>query len=150
MRSFPFASRMRHMPSDDHASQLHPVTRRVGLIFGWALVLLIIYLSLTPDPVELPGEQGDKVAHALAYFVLMSWFSNLYEGAAAHAICAAGCIALAVGLEFVQRWTGFRTFEVADMAAGATGVAVAWTLAPPQLPNYLHVTEKLWRAWRRA
>jgi len=118
-------------------------------MLGWALVLLIIYLSLAPDPVQLPGEQGDKVAHALAYFVLMSWFSNLYESAAAQTICAIGCIALAVWLEFVQRWTGFRTFEVADMAAGAAGVAVAWTLAPPQLPNYLHMAEKLWRAWRR-
>jgi VanZ family protein len=116
--------------------------RAIWLLIGWTLVALIVYLSLTPQPLEIPVEQGDKLGHILAYLVLMSWFSNLFEGPADRVLCAAGCIGLAVGLEFAQRWTGYRSFEYADMAAGGAGVIVAWALAPPRLPNYLHSAER--------
>lgn len=109
------------------------------------LVLLVIYLSLTPDPVTLPVDQGDKFSHAFAYFVLMSWFANLYPGFPLRAAFAAGFVALGVSLEFVQLWTGNRSFEVSDMAAGALGVAAGWATAPPRLPNYLSLVERLWR-----
>jgi hypothetical protein len=74
----------------------------------------------------------------------MSWFANLYSGFARRAGFAAGFIALAVTLEFVQRWTGYRSFEVSDMVAGALGVAAGWATAPPRLPNYLSLAERLW------
>jgi len=110
------------------------------------LVLLVIYLSLTPTPVTLPIRQGDKFSHAFAYFVLMSWFANLYPGLWLRAGFAAGFIALGVLLEFVQLWTGYRSFEVTDMTVGALGVAAGWVSAPPRLPNYLSLAERLWRA----
>jgi VanZ family protein len=124
--------------------------RPLWLLLGWALVLAIIYESLTPAPVDLPVEQGDKVLHASAYLVLMSWFSNIYEGARDRVICAAGCIALGVGLEFAQLMTVTRTFDVLDMAAGAAGVLIALILAPPRLPNYLHLVERIVAARPRA
>jgi VanZ family protein len=108
------------------------------------LVLLVIYLSLTPDPVALPIRGGDKFEHAFAYFVLMSWFANLYAGMSVRASFAAGFIALGVLLEFVQLWTGYRSFEVSDMTAGALGVAAGWVGAPPRLPNYLFLAESPW------
>jgi hypothetical protein len=43
----------------------------------------------------------------------------------------------------VQRWTGYRTFDVWDMAADAAGVAIGWLLAPPRLPNVLCGVESL-------
>jgi len=107
------------------------------------LVLFVIYLSLTPTPVELAVEQGDKFGHVFAYAVLMSWFANLYEVSARRMQFAIGFIALGVTIEFVQRWIGYRTFEVADMAADAAGVAAGWFFAPPRIPNYLRVMEKL-------
>jgi len=119
--------------------------RRLWLLLGWLLVLLVIYLSLTPAPITLPMREGDKFSHALAYFVLMSWFANLYSGASVRAAFAAGFTTLGVILEFVQLWTGYRSFEVADMAASAFGVAVGWVAAPPRLPNYLTLAERLWR-----
>jgi VanZ family protein len=119
--------------------------RRFWLLLGWMLVLMVIYLSLTPYPVQLPVEQGDKVGHVLAYAALMSWFANLYEVPARRMQFAIGFIALGISLEFVQRWTGYRTFEVADMAASATGVAVGWVIAPPRIPNYLHGVERLFQ-----
>jgi VanZ family protein len=112
---------------------------------GWTLVLLVIYLSLTPAPITLPIREGDKFSHAFAYLVLMSWFANLHPSLSVRARFAAGFIALGVVLEFVQLWTGYRSFEVADMSAGAVGVAAGWITAPPRLPNYLLLAERLWR-----
>lgn len=119
--------------------------RPFWLVLGWMLVLLVIYLSLTPSPITLPIREGDKFSHALAYFALMSWFANLYPGLSVRARFAAGFIAMGVILEFVQLWTGYRSFEVADMAAGAIGVAAGWISAPPRLPNYLSFAERFWR-----
>lgn len=114
------------------------------------LVLLLIYLSVTPAPIQLPVEQGDKFAHTLGYFVLMSWFANLYGVLAQRAMFALSFIVMAIGLEFVQRWTGYRTFEIRDMVAGTAGVAAGWLLAPPRLPNYLHWLETLCRTGHKS
>ena len=120
--------------------------RSFWLVAGWTLVLLVVYLSLTPAPIELPIEEGDKFSHALAYLVLMSWFANLYDTPSQRIGFALGFVVLGVALEIVQGWTGYRSFEVADMAAGAAGVAVGWVLAPPRLPNYLQLVEKVYKA----
>ena len=131
--------------------QFPPAALRVRwfwLLLGWLLVLFVVYLSLTPDPVQLPmaaAWDADKFGHSLAYAALMSWFANLYEVPTRRIQFAVGFVALGVGLEFAQRWTGYRSFEVADMAASAAGVAVGWVLAPPRIPNYLHLAEAPFR-----
>jgi VanZ family protein len=112
-------------------------------MLGWMLVFFVIYLSLTPEPVQVPMEQGDKFGHVLAYGALMSWFANLYEVFPRRIQFAVGFIALGVALEFIQGWTGYRSFEFADMAADAAGVAVGWVVAPPRIPNYLRAMGKL-------
>ena len=118
--------------------------RPLWVALGWGLILLVVYLSLTPTPVDLPLEKGDKLSHVLAYLVLMWWFANLYPSAH-HRICwAAGFVLLGIVLEFLQRWTGYRSFELADMVAGTLGVALGWILAPPRLPFYLGFAEKFW------
>jgi VanZ family protein len=133
------------MRAPSQPSLVEHSVRPLWLVLGWMLVLLVIYLSLTPAPITLPIREGDKLSHAFAYFVLMSWFANLYPGLSVRARFAAGFIALAVVLEFVQLWTGYRSFEVDDMTAGALGVAAGWATAPPRLPNYLALAERLWR-----
>lgn len=117
--------------------------RPLWLLLGWTIVFLIVYLSLTPASVELPMGQGDKIGHVLAYATLMSWFANLYEASAQRLKLAIGFIARGVSLEFLQRWTGYRAFEVADMVADAIGVVAGWILAPPRLSNYLRWLERL-------
>jgi len=115
------------------------------LLPGWLLVLFVIYLSLTPEPVQIPVTEGDKFGHVFAYAALMSWFANLYETSRARLQLAAGFIALGVGLEFVQRWSGYRTFDIADMASDSVGVAVGWVCSSPRIPNYLRLLEKIFR-----
>lgn len=117
--------------------------QRLWLVTGWMLVLLVIYFSLAPTPPPLTENQGDKLEHILAYATLMSWFVNLYAEMRPQMRIAAGLIALGVGLEFAQRCTGYRTFDIADMAANAAGVSAGWCAAPPRLPNYLRGIEKI-------
>lgn len=117
--------------------------RRLWLIMGWTLVLLVVYLSLTPDPIRVPVEEGDKVGHVLAYGTLMIWFANLYPSTVARVAFALGFVAAGVALEFVQRWTGYRSFEVADMIADAAGVAAGWVIAFPRLPNFFRGLESI-------
>ena len=45
-------------------------------------------------------------------------------------------------MEIGQYFTPYRTFEIADMAANATGVGLGWLLAPPRTPNFLRFAEK--------
>lgn len=117
--------------------------RRYWLAVGWSLVLLIIYLSLTPEPVQLNVENGDKYGHVFAYAALMSWFANIYDTSIRRLQFALGFVALGIALEFAQAWTGYRSFELADMAADAAGVAAGWVCAAPRIPNYLRLTERL-------
>jgi len=123
----------------------HLRLRGLWVVVGWLLVLLVVYESLTPAPIRMDFEQGDKLGHALAYLILMSWFANLYEIPAQRIAFAVGFAFLGISLEFIQRWTGYRSFELADMAAGTVGVVIGWILAPPRTPNYLVVAEEFWR-----
>lgn len=122
------------------------IVRQGWRLLGGLLILLVIYLSLTPDPVTVPVEQGDKYSHTLAYLTLMFWFASLCEKSTERVMLAAAFVLLGVCLEFVQRWTGVRSFEVFDMVAGASGVAAGWLLAPPRLPNVLRLAERFWPA----
>ena len=117
--------------------------RPLWLAIGWALVLSIVYLSLTPQPVSIPVEHGDKMGHVAAYAALMLWFMQLYSGVTARILLAGSFVAMGVGLEFAQLLTATRTFEIADMVADTTGVAIGWIFAPPRIPNILRRLEAI-------
>ena len=59
----------------------------------------------------------------------MFWFCVLYRPVRVRAFYALGFVAMGITLEFVQRWLGYRTFEVADMVANTVGVAAGWSIA---------------------
>ena len=112
--------------------------RNAWLAVGWFGVGLTIYLSLTPTPPEVDlGAYTDKWEHVSVYAVLMWWFCQLRTAMSARAITGAALVALGITLEFAQRMTEVRTFEVADMIAGTLGVAAGWLLAAPRTPNLL-------------
>ncbi len=96
---------------------------------GVVLIFSIVYLSLTPHPVELPGEQGDKYGHVLAYATLMLWYALIYPRQRERIGLAVAFVCMGIGLEFLQRLTHYRTFDVTDMAADALGVGVGWLAA---------------------
>src|SRR4029078_11559637 len=86
----------------DQSGQLRFRYRTLWLVMGWALVLAIVYLSLTPHPIEIQVEEGDKMGHCLAYGTLMLWFAQLYDTTKARCLLAVGWVALGGGLEFRQ------------------------------------------------
>jgi glycopeptide antibiotics resistance protein len=100
--------------------------RILGLALGWGWAATIVWLSLTPRPPQIDVQFGDKIGHFGAYGLLMLGFCILYPALRARIFHATGFIAMGVGLEFVQGWLGYRTFDVMDMAANTIGVLLGW------------------------
>ena len=110
---------------------------------GFALIAGVIWQSLTPHPLDIDVPQGDKVGHFLAYGVLMFWFAQLSWAHRERIRYAAGFVALGIALEFAQRLTGYRVFEIADMAANAVGVLFGWFASPPRGPDLICLVERM-------
>ena len=115
--------------------KLTPRERR-WLRLLWALaILLVIVGSLLPGssmPMRALGQLdiSDKLMHFAAYLVL-AFLPALHERRPALIAAFVGAIALGIGLEFAQRLSPGRTFEIADMAADAAGVLCGFVLALP-------------------
>ena len=112
--------------------------RALWLALGWAMVVAVVWLSLTPSPPKVDFQESDKLGHFVGYGTLMFWFSQLYAGRAARIGYAAGFAAMGVALEFAQGQLGYRTYEVLDMYANALGVLLGWGAAlilPRVLPG---------------
>ena len=113
------------------------LTRFPMWIFTLLTVLLILWLTLAPDPLgddspELfPG--ADKIVHAIMFGFLLvmilldrtrkkNWSEVSARFIAASAIATA---VFGIAIEFIQRAMDMgRGFEVADMIADCVGVAV--------------------------
>jgi VanZ family protein len=97
--------------------------RALLLAGGWLYAAAIVALSLMPSPPDPGIDYSDKLGHFLAYALLMLWFAWLHRSTGARMGYAALWIAMGVALEFAQGESGFRSFELGDMAANALGVA---------------------------
>jgi VanZ family protein len=115
----------------------------VWLTIGFLLVGLVICASLMPNPPELTHMQGgDKLEHGAAYFILTFWFGQIYARNRVRWTIGITFIFLGVAMEYLQRMTGYRTFEYADMAANTVGVLCALLAAQTPLARGLAVVEK--------
>lgn len=104
--------------------------------------MFVIYQSLTPAPMEIPGDEGSRFGHLAAYGTLMGWFAHLHEGRRRRVALALGFVAMGVALEVIQGMTGYRTTDLADAFANTLGVGLGWLLAPTRLPNLLTIAER--------
>ncbi len=102
--------------------------RTLWLAVGWGMVALVLYLSLTPRPLHLEVDHGDKYMHLLAYFVLTGWFQQLYPAHSSRLLLLGLFVAMGVGVEYLQGMSGVRFFDPADMLANALGALLAWLL----------------------
>ena len=130
------------MPPQSQSSTL----RRAWTAVGYLLIAFVVYSSLTPAPIDIPVEHGDKYGHVFAYGALMLWFAQLHAGSRSRALWACAFVAMGIALEFVQQLTDYRTFETADMIADACGVLVGWIVAPPRTPWLIQLIESRWLA----
>lgn len=106
---------------------------------GWFRLLLIAALAvvswqtLTPNPVTVPVDGGDKLAHLFSFLVLalltdLAW-PNRPIGWRALALLAA----YGAGIEIAQAYVPNRTTSGADLAADVAGLALYAGLLGPLL-----------------
>jgi VanZ family protein len=106
------------------------VHRRVWLAASLCLVGVVVYLSLVPHPPQpLAFDDADKLEHCLAYATLALCFCQLYPRGTACLAIIASLALLGITLEFIQGRTGYRTFDVNDMAANGVGVLFGYALS---------------------
>jgi len=119
--------------------------RFLWLIIGYALVALVVFLSLTSNPVEtgLDFPYQDKLFHAFAYFTLMFWFSQIYHDRFKRNIIAIAFVVMGLTLEYLQSFDPNRYSEFADMVANTTGVIAGLLLALTGAKNWLIKIEEL-------
>lgn len=103
--------------------------RSLYLAIGWALVLVILALSLWPflSVPDVGVSWNDKVGHFIAYLVLMLWFAQLYPRPR-HLWIGFRLVALGIFIEILQWLSGYRYFELADIGANMLGVLTGWLL----------------------
>lgn len=103
--------------------------RGLMLAGGWLYAAAIVFVSLMPRPPQVGFEHGDKIGHLAAYSLLAFWFCWLYRAPDARLAYMAGWIAMGIALEFAQQATGYRSFELADIAANSLGVLLGWGIS---------------------
>ena len=119
--------------------------RFLWLAIGYALVVLVVYLSLTSSPVD-PGlniSYEDKIYHAFAYFVLMAWFSQIYHDKFQRNMIAMVFIVMGFMMEYLQSFDPKRFSEAGDMLANTMGVAIGFGVALSTAKNILLQMEKV-------
>lgn len=111
--------------------------RSAWLAIGWLLVGLVVYLSLTPHPPEpLSFPHADKLEHGFAYASLALWFCQIYLQVRQRAVVIAALVTLGITLEFLQGYSGYRIFEIADMVANSCGVLLGFLLVRTRMGRW--------------
>jgi VanZ family protein len=96
--------------------------RSLWLGLAWALVGVVIWLSLGPVPPSIGIDPANVLGPGLAYLSLSLCFGALYEGGRRVAVGLA-LIALGGALELLQGLVASRVFDPWDALANTVGVA---------------------------
>ena len=117
---------------------------RIWLVIGWLLITLIVVGSLLPHVPSFGVGVSDKFQHFGGYFLLMSWFSGLYERRQ-HWKLALAFFLMGCAIEILQgTFTDTRDMDVRDALANGTGILAAFILARIGLANWTRRVEGLW------
>ncbi len=113
--------------------------RYVWLFGGVSLVGLVLYLTLMP---AIPGPTltNDKVAHGIAFMVLMIWFCGIFDLRFSPWV-ALTLLCLGISIELVQQQLTYRSAEFADGLADLAGIGIGWALAAMGLQHWATTAE---------
>ena len=118
--------------------------RRVWLTVGWLLVAVIVVGSLIPRVPNFGLHVSDKYEHFTSYFILMLWFSGLYERER-HWLLALAFFLMGVALELLQgALTTTREMDIDDALTNGGGIVAAVLLARFGLSAWTRRVEELW------
>lgn len=115
--------------------------RRLWHALGLALVALVVFLSLTPDPLDIGRFEEINIGHVVAYGVLMLWFAQLFRSGRGRFGVGVALVLMGVALEYAQSMTGYRSFAYADMRDNAIGVGAGLVLGITRLGAALQVVD---------
>lgn len=119
--------------------------RKFWIAGGMAFVALVIYLSVTPNPVAAPSWENFKLGHIAAYAWLMFWFAQLFSATRQRLGIAMTLWSMGIALEYVQDMVG-RDFAYSDMVDDGIGVFAGWLVAMTPLSRAFGVVDGWWRA----
>jgi len=113
--------------------------RFLWMAIGYGLVLTVVYMSISDDPVHINMglKYQDKFFHALAYFSLMAWFAQIYHDRFRRNMIALVFVFMGVAMEYIQGLGPVRMFEYADMFANTFGVVLGLLLSLTPARNVL-------------
>ncbi|HSM11524.1 MAG TPA: VanZ family protein [Lysobacter sp.] len=112
------------------------------------MIAMVVFGSLLPagELPPVPFHGFDKVEHLLGYFVLSAYAGMLFARMRTRALCAAGLVALGIGLEFAQAaLTVSRQADPADALFNAMGVLAGLAVAATPAANLLQRLDARWR-----
>lgn len=131
------------------ATALRPLRRPTLWLAAWvAMIAMVVFGSLLPagELPPVPFHGFDKVEHLLGYFVLSAYAGMLFARMRTRALCAAGLVALGIGLEFAQAaLTVSRQADPADALFNAMGVLAGLAVAATPAANLLQRLDARWR-----
>jgi hypothetical protein len=120
----------------------HLRREKLWVWIGLGFVALVIFLSVTPQPLKAPTVDNFKTGHILAYAWCMLWFCQIWRDARHRLVIALSLLILGIGLEFIQdNLPWHRDFAVADMVDDAIGVGTGFALGFSPLANLLRWIE---------
>lgn len=107
------------------------------------LLAVVLGLSLIPyTGPDLPVTFADKVAHMLAFTVLIVWFSAVVPQSRWPSLFGL-LLTYGVFIEVLQFFTGYRVMEWGDIVADAVGLTVGWVMNTAGLANWANWVERL-------
>ncbi len=133
------------MHRSDWFSVGHLQWARLWLLVGMLIITMIFYTSLTSSKLQVPHfRHVDKVLHFGVYALLMGWFVQIFHNRTGRLFVAMAFVLMGVMIEFLQAMSPIRHFDVLDMMANFTGVAIAWLAGFTWLDSILVWVEKTW------
>jgi VanZ family protein len=109
---------------------------------GWMLVASLVVASLATVPDVSPGlGHLDKLAHVVAYVLVMTWFVQIWTSP--RVLLAHGCFLVLLGilLEVLQGWSDRRTADGLDALANAFGVLLGMLASRTSVSSLLERLE---------
>jgi len=108
--------------------------RLLQIVWLFAILIVIVASLLPADSLPMRAldrlDVSDKIEHFAAYAVL-AFLPAIHERRGFIMAAAIGAIALGVGLEYGQLYSGWREFEIGDMVADAIGVCFGLAVGIP-------------------
>ena len=102
--------------------------RNFWLVTGAIIIIVLWVLSLIPHPPTIGFQNEDKLYHLVAYGGTMWWWGQYWRQPLLRLTLAISLALMGVAIEFVQGWTGWRTFDTHDMMANGVGVLFGYAL----------------------